>query len=380
MPRVGLNAHLLSQSASYRSAGVSRYIRRLLDHLPQVDAATSYIALVGDPEVCPAGWERSVSRWRTQSPPLRILWEQTAQPWRCRQEGLNLLHAPVYVGPVVRACPTVVTVHDLSFYLYPRLFRPFNRAYLQALTRHTVEHAAGIIAVSASTRDDLVRILGVPSERITVIPNGVDETMRPVDSPAALDDLRRRYGLPERMILFLGTLEPRKNIVTLLEAYALLQQRYSVEHRLVIAGGKGWYYDEIDATIERLGLHGRIISPGFVPQDELALWYSAADLFVYPALYEGFGLPPLEAMACGTPVIVSSTSSLPEVVGDAGLMVDPHDPAALAEAMASVLDDASRAAEMRAAGLARAAGFSWQATASATATLYHKILGDCTSK
>lgn len=178
------------------------------------------------------------------------------------------------------------------------------------------------------------------------------------------------------MILFLGTLEPRKNIVTLLEAYALLRRRKGFAHRLVIAGGKGWYYKEIDAAVERLGLRGEVFFPGFVPQDELALWYAAADLFVYPALYEGFGLPPLEAMACGTPVVVSSASSLPEVVGDAGLLVDPHDPAALAQAMLAVLDDPARHQALRQAGLARASAFSWRAAAQGTAAVYHQILGD----
>jgi len=186
--------------------------------------------------------------------------------------------------------------------------------------------------------------------------------------------LRRRHGLPEPMILYLGTLEPRKNLPRLLEAYALLRRRPGVRHRLVLAGGRGWYYDEIRAAVERLGLRDEVLFPGYVPEEDKPLWYSAADLFVYPSLYEGFGLPPLEAMACGTPVVVSNTSSLPEVVGEAGLCVDPLDPEALARAMLALISDRERHRAYREAGLARARAFTWRTTAARTAALYHAVL------
>jgi glycosyltransferase involved in cell wall biosynthesis len=208
---------------------------------------------------------------------------------------------------------------------------------------------------------------------VTVVPNGVGDEMQPLD-PARVAAHRAARGLPERLILFLGTLEPRKNVLTLLEAFSLLCRRPGFAHTLVIAGGKGWYYQEIETAVERLGLRERVIFAGFVPQEELPLWYNAADLFVYPSLYEGFGLPPLEAMACGTPVITSNTSALPEVVADAGLMVDPLDAAALAEAMAALLDDPEARRALRAAGLRQAASFSWRETAQRTATVYHRIL------
>jgi glycosyltransferase involved in cell wall biosynthesis len=297
---VRLDAHLLSRQEGYRSAGVSRYIYYLLLNLPVVDPDTRYTALVGDPQALTPGWERHVSAWRTASPPRRILWEQLAQPGAAYRLGLDLLHAPVNVAPLVRTCPTVVTVHDLSFVLYPELFKRFNRVYLQRFCRWSVEQAAAVIAVSASTRDDLVRLMGVPAERVTVVPNGVGDEMQPLD-PARVAAHRAARGLPERLILFLGTLEPRKNVLTLLEAFSLLCRRPGFAHTLVIAGGKGWYYQEIETAVERLGLRERVIFAGFVPQEELPLWYNAADLFVYPSLYEGFGLPPLEAMACGTP-------------------------------------------------------------------------------
>jgi len=376
MQRVGFNAHLLSLGESYRGAGVSRYVHNLLTYLPQVDGGLSYVAFLGDTRAHYPGWRERLSRWRTESPPARILWEQIVQPWAAWRERLDLLHVPVYVGPILSSCPVVATIHDLSFYLYPELFRPLNRIYLQSLTRRTAERAQGLIAVSANTRDDIVRVLGVSEKKVSVIPNGVSSDLHPIDDPERIGALRRRYGLPDHMILFLGTLEPRKNIRTLLEAYALLRQRNNLTHHLVIAGGKGWHYGEIYAAVERLGLEDRVMFPGYIPWRELALWYNAADLFVYPSLYEGFGLPPLEAMACGTPVVVANTSSLPEVVGDAGVLVDPNDEQALAKAMSDVLSDPVRQRALREAGLSRAEAFSWQATAVQTAKLYRRILGN----
>jgi glycosyltransferase involved in cell wall biosynthesis len=374
LPRVGLNAHLLSRSASYRSAGVSHYIDRLLAHLPQVDQSLRYVALAGHP-LETRGWETHVSRWRTESPPARILWEQVAQPWRASRARLDLLHAPVYVGPVVSTCPVIVTVHDLSFYRYPELFRPQNRVYLQAMTRRTVQHAAAVIAVSESTRRDIVRLLNVPESRIVVIPNGVDAEMRPVTDVSRREALRQRYDLPDHFMLFLGTLEPRKNLTTLLEAYARYR-RNGGRHALVIAGAKGWYYDAVYETASRLDLGDAVRFPGYIPQDELPLWYSLADLFVYPSLYEGFGLPPLEAMACGTPVITSNVSSLPEVMGEGGMCVDPHDPLVLAEAMGAVLGDAGLYRRLVRLGREQSQRYSWAETARQTASLYHRVLGD----
>ncbi|MHB1295839.1 MAG: glycosyltransferase family 4 protein [Anaerolineae bacterium] len=375
-PRVGLNAHLLSLSATYRGAGVSHYIASLLSHLPASDSGLAYVAFLGEEAACAAaqGWEQHVSPWGTGRPAARILWEQLAQPFAARSARLDLLHVPVYVGPLVAPCPIVVTLHDLAFFRYPELFRPPNRLYLQRMTALTVRHAAHVIADSESTRVDAIRLLDISEERITVVPAGVDEVMRPMDDVAGVRALRARYGLPERIILFLGTLEPRKNLPVLLEAYALLRAR-GVPHKLVIAGGKGWYYDTIDAAVQRLRLEGDVIFPGFVPQEELPLWYNAAELFVYPSLYEGFGLPPLEAMACGTPVVVSDAPALAEVVGDAGLQVASQDAAGLAEAMARVLDDPACAANLAEAGRRRAQAYSWSVTALRTAQVYHRVLG-----
>ncbi len=368
--RVALNAHLLSPEAGYRNAGVSQYIQALLRTLPETGADLEFTAYVGAAVADPfPGWQVRRSRLSGTRPLWRIFWEQALQPAAIRRERADLLHVPVNVGPLARPCPLVVTVHDLSFALYPETFRPLQRLYQAVLARWTARHADRVIAVSESTRADLARLFGVAAERVTVVPNGVDAAYRPLPAEV-VEAFRREKGLPERFLLCVGTMEPRKNLPRLLEALA----RVPEAPPLVVCGGKGWYYDTIYAAIERLGLASRVRLAGFIPQAELPLWYNAATWFVYPSLYEGFGLPALEALACGTPAIVSRTSSLPEVVGDAALLIDPLDVQALAATLARALQDAELAAGLRAAGPRRAAEFSWSRTAERTAAVYRAVL------
>lgn len=293
-------------------------------------------------------------------------------------QQMDLLHGLAFATPLASACPTVVTVHDLSFLRFPDAFRRFNRLYLGAVTRVSTRKAARVITVSESTRQDVIRWCGVPGERVVVVPNGVTEEFCPAP-PAQVAEFRARRELPERFILFLGTLEPRKNLKRLLDAYAIWLRSHGTPPvdapLLVIAGAKGWFYETIFAQVNDLALNDRVLFPGYVPADELPWWYRAAELFVYPSLFEGFGLPVLEAIACGTPTITSNTSSLPEVAGDAALQVDPIDSEALAAAMARVLAEPALAEQMRAAGLRQAARFSWTRTAAETTAIYRTVLG-----
>ena len=233
-----------------------------------------------------------------------------------------------------------------------------------------MHRARRIIAVSESTRRDLVEIYGISPAKIDVVHNGVDASFQPLpaDQVAAF---RQQRGLPDRFVLFVGTLEPRKNVVRLIEAYAKLPKE---RPPLVLVGGKGWFYDEIFGRVEALALAGEVHFAGFIPAEDLPLWYNAADLFVYPSIYEGFGLPALEAMACGTAVIASTASSLPEDVGKAGKLVDPTDTDALTTAMEQVLSDRDLQEQMQAAGLAQAGGFSWERAARQTTNSYRRAL------
>jgi glycosyltransferase involved in cell wall biosynthesis len=217
-----------------------------------------------------------------------------------------------------------------------------------------------------------MELLGVESDRIEVVYPGVEERFHPVKDQTLLEKVRKRYNLPPRFILGLGTLQPRKNFTRLIEAYSLLVTRHP-SLRLVIAGGKGWLYEEIFATVERLGLADKVVFPGFVADGDLPALYNLADLFVFPSLYEGFGLPPLEALACGTPVITSDASSLPEVVGEAGPMVEATDVEALAEAMKRVLEDDALQERMIAQGLEQARKFTWKKAAAKLLSLYEAI-------
>jgi glycosyltransferase involved in cell wall biosynthesis len=369
---IGLNAHLLSLAETYRGAGINRYIHNLLTHLPLVDPDNRYTAFLGDRRFTSSGLALKFSRLPTYKPVVRIFWEQVVQPFALKKEGVDLLHALAFVTPLLSPCPSVVTIYDLSFLLYPESFKRSKRFYLSLFTRLSAKRARHIIAISESTKRDVVRLLGVSSEKVEVVYCGIEEAFRPLpqDQVAAF---RSKRGLPERFVLFVGTIEPRKNVTSLIEAFADL--RFAIcDLRLVIGGAKGWFYEDVFARMEELGLEGEVMFPGYIPAGELPLWYNAAELFVYPSLYEGFGLPPLEAMACGTPVVASNTSALPEVVGEAGLTVDPSDVEGLAEAMRRVLGDEALRQEMRERGLRRAQGFSWTKTAQETVQVYRRTM------
>lgn len=368
---VGLNAQLLSSDSGYRNAGVSQYIHWLMTLLPGIASHMRFTAFGGDAARGYPGWNTCLARTLGSSAIARILWEQTGLPRQSRRERLDLFHSTVYAGPLLSRCPQVVTLHDLSFYLFPHLFPPARRAYLQWITRETTRRAEAVIAVSASTARDAVEILNISPDRVRVIPNGVSPDLRP-PTEAEVTSLRARYTLPEKYVLYLGTLEPRKNLPVLVQAYALAR-RLGVDHALVLAGGKGWYDEPIYTAIKEAGVGEHVRMPGYIPAEDLAALYGGADLFVYPSLYEGFGLPPLEAMACGTPVLVSNVSAVPEVVGSAGVTVNPREPEQIAAEMVALLGDEERRQMLAAAGLERAAGFSWENTARRTATLYDEV-------
>ncbi|MCW5853059.1 MAG: glycosyltransferase family 4 protein [Anaerolineae bacterium] len=376
-PRIGLSAHLLSLAEDYRGAGINRYISALLTHLPQAGPQFETLAFVGEArlrDAPPPGLRLAYPLWPTANRrAARIAWEQLAQPVALWREGIDLVHGLAYALPLLRTARGVVTVHDLSFLLYPAAFNRVNRLYLAAITRQSVRRAQAVIADSANTRADLIRLLGVPTDKVVAIPLGVDPQYAP-PLPQQVAAFRQRQGLPDRFILYLGTLEPRKNLPMLVRAYAELRRADPAAPKLLLAGGAGWRYAPLLGLVEELGLKDSILFPGYVPQADLPLWYAAAEVLAYPSLYEGFGLPPLEAMACGTPVVVSTASSLPEVVGDAGLLVPSHDSAALAHALNRLLTEADLRAEMRARGLDRAAQFTWLRTAQMTADVYERVL------
>ena len=371
--RIGFNAHLLSFAPGYRRAGVSQYTEQLLKRfaataLGENDALTVY----GGSDEAAQAWmrERPALRYRrsrlpTGGAPGRILWEQIVAPVVTLRDRLDLLFCPVNIVPFTGIVPSVVTVHDLAFLAFPEAFHPSKRRYLTLMTRLSVHRARRVIAVSAHTKTDLVRHFHVAPGKVTVIPNAMDDRFHPATDPDTLAAFKRDHHLPERFILFVGTLEPRKNLRRLIEAFGRIA-RADGDVALVIVGASGWMTSDLAPLVRRLTLTDRIIFTGYVPDDDLPRWYQAATLFCYPSLYEGFGLPVLEAMACGTPVVTSNTSSLPELAGDVATLVDPTNVAALADALHSLLADAPRRAAMSHAGIERARDYSWEHTATAT--------------
>lgn len=367
-------------AAVRQGAGIGRYTRNLIRALAELDRQNRYALFVA------GGWGEGdgLGPWpdnfHLRGVPLsdrwlNILWQRLRLPLPIQlvTGPLDLFHSPDFVLPPLGRTPAVLTVHDLSFLRVPECFVPGFREYLEGAVTRAVGRARFILADSFSTREDLIDLLAVEPERVAVVYPGVEPRFRPIEDPAVLDAVRSRYGLPSRFVLGLSTLQPRKNFSGLADALGrLLAARGDEPHftdlHLVIGGGKGWMYEETLVHIERLGLSDRVRFLGFVDDADLPALYSLASAFAFPSWYEGFGVPLLEAMACGTPVVAADNSSLPEVVGNAGLLVNAGDTEALASALAHLLSNEELQAVLKTEGQARARRFTWEKAA-------HQLLG-----
>jgi glycosyltransferase involved in cell wall biosynthesis len=291
----------------------------------------------------------------------------------CRREKVDLLHGLKSAVPFWCPCFTVVTLHDLIPVTHPETETRAAQLYWRMQIPIAARRATFIITDSDHARQEIVKMFAVPDRRIAVTPLGYPPAMDDPPDPVRSAEVRRHYGLPDSYILYVGTIQPRKNLDMLIEAYALLRGEKATARKLVIAGRKGWLYDTLFARISSLGLQQEVIFTGFVTDEELPHLYDGACLFVYLSLFEGFGLPPLEAMSRGVPVVTSNTTSLPEVVGDAGIMVSPRNLDDVVEGMRRVLSDAAMAEKLRQAGKVRARQFSWERTAQETLDVYRRI-------
>lgn len=343
-------------------AGVGVYTREILRALAA--AAPADLTVYAPPGVeLPAG-VHAAHRSTIPFAGRHVLWSG----------ALRRTRADVFFGCIGQlplrgvGMPSVVTAHDLAIYRNPEWFPDGQWLSVQHVVPRSLRRADRVICVSNSTARDVEALLGVPHDRLRVVPLGVDPAFSP-QPPEAIADVRRRLDLPERFCLFVSTIEPRKNLPVLLDAWSHLDHHPP----LVVAGLTGWRAREIEAKLESAGAEVRRL--GRVERRDLPALYSAAACLCHPAWYEGFGLTPLEAMACGTPVIVSSRSSLPEVVGDAGILVDPADPGAWTAAMAQLLGDEDLRRDLRVRGLARAASFTWTRTAEETWRVFEEVAG-----
>lgn len=307
--------------------------------------------------------------------PLRMSWEQLFLPRQVKNRRIDLLHSPGFVAPLRLKCRSVVTIFDMTFFLFPHRHTFSKRLYFGFFLPLSARRADMIITISESSKNDIIRCLHLPERKIRVIYPGVDDIFQPVKDDEKLEWVRNRYGIKKDFILSVGVLEPRKNLDRLIRAFYLLVRKGDFDLQLVIVGKKGWAYQPVLDLPEQLGMKDRVIFTGYVPEQDLPLFYSAALLFVYPSVYEGFGIPVLEAMACGAPVITSNISSMPEISEGAGLLVDPYDIQAMAQAIKKLLVDKEMQKKMSEAGLQRARKFSWEKMALSTLELYREVLG-----
>jgi glycosyltransferase involved in cell wall biosynthesis len=309
-----------------------------------------------------------------RSIPLPRLWTHARLSLEIATHPPDLLFVPAHVLPLIHGRRSVATVHDLGFLAYPEAHRAADRRYLAWSTGWNARRSSAVVADSGATRADLVRHYGVAESRVHVVYLGRDESLAPVRDSRLLAEVRARAGIGQRYLLYVGTLQPRKNLGRVVEAFVRLAGEPAMSGvQLVLAGKRGWLYDELFAEVERLGLEGRVLFPGYVDQADLAALYSGALGFVYPSLYEGFGIPVLEAQACGVPVMTSNNSSLPEVAGDAALLVDPTDVEAIAEAMRRLAADDALRAELVQRGFENVKRFSWEKCARETLAVLESV-------
>ena len=372
--RIAIDGMLLGR----RSSGVEGSIANLVQALVAAGHHDYSLFASADPAAVTAGSPRFrvlATRWPVRFRPFRILWQQLALPAVVARGGFDLLHAPGYVAPLLAPGPVVLTVYDTLALTHPDFCTPGNRWHYRLMLPLSVRRADAVIVPSETTRRDVERAMPWAAGRLRVIPLGIENRFNVLRNESEEQRLRSEHGLSGPYILFVGGLEPKKNVVRLVEAFRLLRQRCGLPHRLVIAGAWSWDRAGVERAIREAGLGDAVLLPGFVPPDLLPALYRSAELFVFPSLYEGFGLPPLEAMACGTPVIVSDRGALPEVAGPAALVVNPSAPGDIAEAMETVLTRRDVRTDLIAKGLRHAAAFTWARTATATEAVYTEAVG-----
>lgn len=370
--RVGIDASALPPERT----GVANYLYGLLRGLARVDSDSQYVVFAQPGHIARLSIDRPNFVFEAVDLPqrgLRLAWEQVTLPRRVSAHGLDVLHSPHYTMPLSHPAASVVTFCDMTFILHPELHETLKRIFFPAMMRWSARHADRLITISESTRHDLVRLWGIAPERVTAVPLAAGVEYQP-PSPGAIASACAQYGVRAgSYVLYVGVLEPRKNVDGLVAAFGRVAAVVPGMD-LVIAGKRGWMYDRIFAQVEALGLADRVRFIGYVAQEHLPGLYGGARLFVYPSRYEGFGLPVLEAMHCGVPVITTDVSAMPEVAGDGALLVGPDDIPGLADAILRVLGDPSFADGLARRGRERAAGFSWERCALDTRRVYEQVV------
>jgi len=354
--------------------GIGTYIRNLLRHLARIDHDTEFVLLCTEADLGVAAQLGPNFRSVLEPAPNYSIREQIHVPWVLRRERPDLFHAPHYVLPAAIHCNSVVTIHDCIHLMFPQ-YLPNRMAYAYARAQMwTAAHRSDcILTVSDASKRDILHLFNIPPEKIVVVYNAIDAHFSVTPHPDAVARVRERYQLDHRFLLYVGNIKPHKNLVRLIEAFSELRTGDLEDLKLLIIGDEISKLPALRHAVHRHKLHKHVRFLGYVPDDQLAVLYRLAAVFVFPSLYEGFGLPPLEAMASGTPCVVSNVSSLPEVVGDAAVLVDPHDIDSIVDGLRCVLTNPARADDMRRKGLERAREFSWERSVARTLEVYKRI-------
>lgn len=369
--RIAIDAH----SVGAKLGGNESYAVNLIEALAQIDEVNDYTLYVTTAEA----HARFHQRWpnfrvRTTLPHTPLIRIPLTLSAELRKHPVDVLHVQ-FTAPPFCPCPVVVSIHDLSFEHLPHTFHRRSRTQLRLTVRHSAKRAARILTLSEHTRRDVIDTYGIDPERITAIPLAAAGHFSPVEDYRELQRVRHNYGIDGQYILSVGSIQPRKNLARLVNAYASLRGKYAEAElpKLVLVGKCAWLYGETMRALEQTRLTQSVILTGYVPESDLPALYSGALCFVYPSYFEGFGLPPLEAMKCGAPVIVGNQTSLPEVVGDAALAVDPFDVSAIASAIESLVKDSDLRRELSVKGRMRAETFDWRETARRTLQIYEQV-------
>jgi glycosyltransferase involved in cell wall biosynthesis len=367
--RIGIDARKL------HDFGIGTYIRNLLRELARIDENSEYVLLCNPDDT---GLAESLGQNFRTVPERSALYSigvQISIPLAVRRERVDLFHAPHYVLPALVGSRTVVTIHDCIHLMFPQYLRHRRMGYAYArASLWTAAHKSDrIFTVSEQSKRDILRFFNVPAEKIVVTPNAIDDRFGIAPSDESVEQTRDRYQLDHPFILYAGNIRPHKNLERLIDAFQRVRASGHQELKLIIIGNEISRLQTLRRAVHKHQLHKHVRFHGYVPDKTLSVMYRLASVFVFPSLYEGFGLPPLEAMACGTPVVTSNVSSLPEVVGDAAVLVDPYSPEAIAEGILSVLNDSELRASLKRRGLARAREYSWNRSVRRVREIYGEV-------
>jgi glycosyltransferase involved in cell wall biosynthesis len=367
--RIGIDVHSIGSG----NGGNETYYCQLVKALAAVDRTNDYVLYSTRAGAVRLRGLNASFEIRTFSYPNRYTRIPFEIPLQAGRDAIEIFHAQFIVPPFLQA-KTVTTIPDIAYEHFPEFFPGYQRAWLKTLIPWSAHRADHIITVSEYSKRAIANTYHIPEDKITVTYEAAGDEFRPLDRESARAEIARKYGIKEKFILYLGRLQGRKNIPALVDAYARIRGR-GASHKLVLAGGRDSLFAPVLERIERCGLQAQVLFPGYIPAHDVPTFYNAADLFVYPSLYEGFGLPILEAMACGTPVITSRGTALEEIAGDAALLVDPPDDFGLANALELVLDDSEVRNQLSDAGIKRSSKFSFKNTARQTIRVYEILAG-----